>query len=224
MKWPASCDDLISSFILDLLCLISSFLQKQKTHRQFNCFQVIAIFINTSDITCGLYLAIICAANIFYKGRFAVKELIWRRHIMCFTASGIFIFFQTSSLVVMLFLTFSRLRAVQNPFKTHFRRTEFVLNFLALIYALLLVVSFGAIFLTKISFHDYILPNGLCNIFYDPIKSTLSNSFVLVLTSCQLGTNIVMLIMYLFLIHRINRQKMPCMILLKGKPKICITK
>ena len=148
MEWPASCDDLISNQMLrigmwvvftlilgtnitNLLCL---FYFKNIQNVRFNCFQAILVFINVSDLACGLYMSKISAADLVYKGSFAVKDLIWRTHILCYTAAAIFIFFQISSLSVMLFMTFSRLMVVQNPFTTKFRNTKFVFKSMIIMY------------------------------------------------------------------------------------------
>ena len=219
MEWPASCDDLISNqtlrtgiwlvFILILATNVTNFLclfyfrNKQKV--RFNCFQAISVLVNVSDLACGLYMTVISAADLVYKGSFSVKDLLWRTHILCYTAAAIFIFFQISSLSVMLFMTFSRLMVVQNPFKTRFRNTRFVFKYLVIIYILISMLSIGLMILFIKTQKNSALPNSLCNVFYDTTGSTLSNVLVILLAGAQIAVTISIFVLYLFLIINIRK-------------------
>ena len=219
MEWPASCDDLISNQMLrigmwvvftlilgtnitDLMCL---FYFKNIQKVRFNCFQAISVFVNVSDLTCGLYITVISAADLVYKGSFAVKDLLWRTHILCYTAAAIFIFFQISSLSVMLFMTFSRLMVVQNPFNTRFRNTKFVLKSLIIMYTSISMISVGLIMLFMRIQKNSALPNSLCNVFYDTTGETLSNILVILLAGAQITVTISIFVLYLFLIINVRR-------------------
>ena len=150
-------------------------------------------------------MTIISAADLVYKGSFAVKDLLWRTHILCYTAAAIFIFFQISSLSVMLFMTFSRLMVVQNPFNTRFRNTKFVFKSLIIMYMSISMLSVGLIMLFMRIQKNSALPNSLCNVFYDTTGETLSNILVILLAGAQITVTISIFVLYLFLIINVRR-------------------
>ena len=219
MEWPASCDDLISNqmlrkvmwvvFILILATntanLLRLFYFKNKRNVRFNCFQGISVFVNVSDLACGLYMSVISAADLVYKGSFAVKDLLWRTHVPCYTAGGIFIFFQISSLSVMLYMTFSRLMVVLNPFNTRFRNTKYVFKSLILMYMFISMLSIALIMLYMRIQKNSALPNSLCNVFYDTTGDTMSNILVLLLAGAQITVSMSIFVLYLFLIIHVRR-------------------
>ena len=136
---------------------------------------------------------------------FAVKDLLWRTHILCCTAAAIFIFFQISSLSVILFMTFSRLMVVQNPFNTKFRNTKFVFKSLIIMYISISMLSVILIMLFMSIQKNSALPNSLCNVFYDTTGETLSNILVILLAGAQSTVTITIFVLYLFLIINVRR-------------------
>lgn len=91
-EWPTSCEDLISNvylyislwimtlsvIVLNLSSLVKLSLFKTKIPKR-SCFHIIAIFLNISDLTCGIYMSFLVGASAYLKGSFAVDELHWRQ-------------------------------------------------------------------------------------------------------------------------------------------------
>ena len=107
ITWTASCKDLISNFVIYVsmwvimllvlilnIASIVNFINKARKERKkkISTFQIIVVWLNISDFTCGMYLAIIISSNIYFKGSYAINEFHWQRHIACNVASHIFSF------------------------------------------------------------------------------------------------------------------------------------
>ena len=133
IRWPASCEDLISKsaislsmWVIMLLVIILNVVSiancikvagKQRKKMK-STFQIFALFLNICDIACDIYLAIIISSTTYFKGSYAINELHWRSHFACHMASHLFTFFQLSSLSIVGFMTLARLLVVIYPFRS----------------------------------------------------------------------------------------------------------
>ena len=168
--------------------------QRMKT---ISTFQIIALFLNITDFACGMYLAVIISSNFYFKGSYAINELHWRSHIACYVASHLLTFFQLSSLSTVGFMTFARLMVVIYPFQSKFRVFSFIVK------SLFVSISLTSILLTYFIMYtseNKLLPNGLCNIFYDPMGHTVYRISAIVLSFLQVITCSGVISMYVIII------------------------
>ena len=213
VEWPASCEDLIANSYLSITMWIvtvsvvllnsSSFLYlvlSPETGMQLKgCFQAISKCLNTSDLTCGVYMTFILIATIYFKNTFAVNELEWRGHIACKVAASTFTFFQISSVAVIIFMTLARLSITIDPFKSKFRNASFCSKCLIATFLAGLVFSTILTLINIYFSNSMFLPTALCNIFYDPLVNSVNKYSAIFLAVSQLGASLAVVAMNIIL-------------------------
>ena len=215
VRWPASCRNLISNLSLNIsmwvIMLLVSILNVssvlhfivlvRSSSKQRTNFHVIAVCLNFSDLACGVYLALIVLSNIYYKGSYAVNELHWRSHVVCLIASYLFTFFQLSSISIVVFMTMIRLLVTIDPFRSRFRTFSFtVKSLLGMCICILAITVILTSFVSHFS-ESNLLPNGLCNIFFDPLGNSLYTIPAIILGILQLTTCFTIVSIYVFLYY-----------------------
>ncbi len=136
VKWPLSCSDILtksmSSFIwvfvaltvfLNVFCPTLAGLKKKLTP-----YEVIVLFVHSSDLVCGLYLTVLAVANEYYAGNYFSREILWRKSFFCHFASFVTSSFSSMSPFVLLILTISRWLVVQYPLEEKHKRKKRVLS------------------------------------------------------------------------------------------------
>ena len=217
IRWPASCKDLISNLIINLsmwiimllviilnLASILNFIKvrRQQRKKKISTFQIFGLSVNICDFLCGTYLSIIVSSDIYFKGTYALNELHWRSHIVCYMASLLLTFFQLSFLSIVALITLARLLVVINPFRSRFQGFSLINKSLLILFV---SIFFTSVFLTGFFIYlsdNILLPNGLCSIFYDPMGNTVYRVSAIALSILQLITCFGVILIYVIIYDR----------------------
>ena len=217
VRFPASCKDLISNLVINVsiwvimllvlilnIASIVNFINSARKQRKKNIgtFQIIVGWLNISDFTCGMYLAIIISSNIYFKGSYAINEFQWRSHIACNVASHIFTFFQISSLSAVGIMTFVRLKVVIDPFQSRFLVSSFSFKN---VFSVIISISFTSVLLTNLNMflsETKLLQSALCSIFYDPMGHMVHRISAIILSILQWTTCCGVILMYVAIYNK----------------------
>ena len=223
-QWPAICEDIMSDafisismwIILSLIIFLNFFSLKVikcsyvRDRNSNSSFEIVATYLLFSDIICGIYLTFIATANIYFKGSFAVRELYWRGHIACYIASFLYTFFQLTSIAVILFMALARLHITLYPLTSRFRYISFTSKGLAIIVTQLFILSVLVSVLHIYYSTSHLLPNSLCNVFYDPFRNDIVLLSALLLSSVQLLSSVSVIIIYFLILYHIEKAIKRC--------------
>ena len=186
------------------LTSIANFIKiaRKEKKTNINTFQIIALFLNITDFACGMYLAIILSSNIYYKGSYAINELHWQSYIACYVTSHLLTFFHLSSLSTIGFMTFARLMVVIYPFESRFQVFSFTVKSLLSVFSSISLTSILLTYSIMYTSENKLLPNGLCNMFYDPMGHTVYRVSAVALSFFQLITCCSVIWMFLIIYIR----------------------
>ena len=186
--WHSTCFDKLSIlsmkvvFILmsacviltNLVCLIWNILVIQKHYslnriqrvhdRSAGPYNIIICFINVGDLFYGIYLIITWASDTYYGASFMLDEDEWKRSTLCGFASMLVLFCSINQPLLFLFLAFSRLMVVQNPFDSKFKSTNYVLKCLISFTVIILSIDVA---ITAVVGHFKTIQTGMCMLFTD---------------------------------------------------------
>ena len=218
--WYKSCSNLLPNtilnvffFVLSVVIIIANILSTilrrvsfVKGFDQSGAFGMAVSFVNVTDILYGIYLLILCIADLIYSGNFVFEEFNWTSSVGCFSTAGIVITFSLLSPCSLFILSFSRLMVVMHPLNTRFKETKFVLKCIFGIFFSVLILSLGVtILLWVIYFH---IPLNLCSPFVDPTNQVILIKITTWFTViCQLSAIILILIIYIVLIKELRKSQ-----------------
>ena len=214
--WFVSCSDtlpgvvikaifmIISIFTicLNMLSILLALLNRDKIQH----FQIIVIALNFSDMLCGIYLAWIAVSDILFKGIYLINENLWKSHPLCLTGICIILWFTTSSQIMLLYSSVSRLRAVIDPIKSGGKSQKVIFYQVCIIHLFSICLSFFLTFVLQ--FSEKQLPTSLCSPFIDPSNSSVFTkviSWIVIITQSIVSLTIVM--MHTLLIKEVNKSK-----------------
>ena len=217
--WYISCSDILPRTSMNIMYISISILtiflnilsislhvlkiQNIKINQQF---QIIVIGMNFSDNLCGIYLTVIWTSDIILRGVYLINDNLWKSHPLCFTGLCIVLWFTMCSQMMMLYFSFSRLRAVKDPLKIKWKSDKKIIYQVSVIHAF----SFGiALVLTLVfQFIERQLPTSLCLPFIDPSgSSTVTKivSWVVIVSQSICAVSIT--VMQSLLVKKVNKSK-----------------
>ena len=217
--WYISCSDIlprtsmkimymsisILTFFLNILSISLHVLKIQniKINQQF---QIIVIGLNFSDNLCGIYLTIIWISDIILKGVYVINDNLWKSHPLCFTGLCIILWFTMCSQMMMLYFSFSRLRALKDPLKIRWKSDKNIIYQVSTIHALSFTIAL--ILALVFQFIEMQLPTSLCLPFVDPCSSSTVTkvvSWVVIVSQsiCAVSNTV----MHISLVNEVNKSK-----------------
>ena len=166
---------------------------------QNTSFEVIAKYLHLSDLSYAMYLILITAGNIYLKISTASRAFHWKGHVVCFFSCVLYIYFQMTSIGVIMFLTLARWLVTKYPLTSrlkHFSFSNKCLRYISTT-SLIFSISLSLFYIFYSGLH--MLPNLLCTIFYDPLQTTLIQYLALFLGFVQLSASIAIIILHFML-------------------------
>ncbi len=213
--WFISCSDLLPhlslkvcficiSILVILLNIFSSLLFVVQIMGEFHPNTIIPLFLSTNEILCAVYLCIIWATDIVYRGIFFLVEKEWQSSIVCHLAGHIFFFFNTADPTLLLLLSLCRLMVVLHPVDSLFKTTDFVLKLTFQTLVSLMLIS-------AVSSHfTWNNLSSLCMKFVDPTNSNWAIRVFTILTALfQLTISVAIAVMYVLLLKELRESKHP---------------
>lgn len=184
--WYVNCFDLLPNSALKtcfssvaLLILLLNLLSIRSLSAQGKMnlhFIGLAVSVSLVDFVNGLFLLIISAADLLFRGSFIIKEWDWRSSPTCFSAAGLVLGFNLLSPAFICLLSFGRLLVVINPVKTRLKETRFNLRVsLGLLFTGIIGTTFPVLHLKLAS---GALPTNFCLPFVEPMGSKPITKFV----------------------------------------------
>ncbi len=165
-------------------------------------FSTFVLFINGGDLTCGLYLLVIWAADTYYSKRFVLFDSVWRGHFLCALAFVCLLGFSLLMPFLLTFLSVARLMVIIFPFHSRFKSKQFVTR-------CLLLGTVMVVFVTCVSV-VYIRGKGaftssLCSPFIDPTDSSVHIKVVtLMVVTSQVSAVAIMSALYVMLVQSLR--------------------
>ena len=192
--WYESCEHLllqtsitVCAFCYSLFLIITNafviFLQKivhVKNRKEYGTFQYVALSINLTDLTWGIYLLVLTISDFIFKNNFFIQESVWKSSFICIFLFSINLNFNFLSPLLSSFMSFSRLMVVMHPLDSKFKNTKYVLKGCILMYGLAATLVTG--FVVTFNYMYSSVPFRLCSPLIDPTHS----SMVLTVTTCVL--------------------------------------
>ena len=214
--WYISCSDILPKISMKLFFVTVSSLiillnnisiLLHSLHRKTKkTYSMIVVSINVNDILCGAFLGCICITDIILKGKFSVKEKLWRSSPLCFTAFGIILWFTLLTQFVMIFLSLSRLMVVIHPMSTKFKKIKFILKSLVLAYIFTFLL--GLLLTLAFKYTHKNVPIHLCLPFVDPSDSFLMIKVITWFVALsQTASSVIILIMHALLVKILKDSK-----------------
>ena len=192
----------VFAFTLIVIILISLYRVKAfntKKIIQSTCFEIIAKYLHLSDLSCAIYISLIAAGNIYLKLSITAYALDWRGHVVCFISCILYIYFQMTSIAVILFMALAKWLVAKYPLTSRLKHISFITLCLRYISITLLIFSVSLTLFYTFNSDLHVLPNSLCTIFYDTRENTVSQYLALFLGFIQLTASIVVLVLHLLL-------------------------
>ena len=218
--WFRSCRNILSNMFLKITfyCvstiiitfnLISLFLQiviyKRKIEKSCS-FGLIVGSVNLSDISYAITLCILWSGDLYYKRQYVRNDLQWRSGIPCFIIFGMTINFHFITLMLLFFLSVSRLMVVVYPLDSSFKRTSYVIKYLFFIFGISIIISIVIPILVSIVYGN--LPINLCSPFIDPTNENLFiKAFSWIIAFAQLLTTISIIVIYCLLLKYLKESQ-----------------
>ena len=214
--WYISCSDILPEDKMKVLYIsvsnltiwlnIMSILIHYLTKKSNNAYVGTIISVNVNEILCGIYLAFIWVSDINLKGKFLIKEELWRSGLLCFSAFGLLLWFTILSQLILIFLSLSRLMIVIHPMDTMFKRTESVFKSVLLLCVFSLLVAVSTTLHFKITYG--VLPISLCLPFIDPTNSVLLIKIITWVTVItQTVSSVIIMVLHIILVQKVKQSK-----------------
>ncbi len=172
LPWFLDCGDLLrnSQRKFVLICVAAVIVTVNLVSCLSHLFSRSAIMSYTTTITticvnntlCGLYLIIVWIADTVYssKGSYVFFEKKWQSNGFCILALDILFICVVFAQLVLIFLSFTRLKVVVSPIGSNVKKTKYVLKWIT---ALALQVSIlGSTLTCALVLTDPMVPNQLC--------------------------------------------------------------
>ncbi len=181
VKWYNICLGLLHNAFLSVICIVLSILVvcvnvaslllqniSRWKQRSTNSYKIHISFINTVDMTLGMYLFLLSTMNFFHQNKFFLVEYQWKCSTLCSVMHYIILHFNLASPVLLVFLATSRLMIVQDPLASLTR--SLVLRNMSLVVAMASCVSLCVTFVTwKLNFCATV---SLCTPYFDHSQSS----------------------------------------------------
>ena len=190
VRWSFYC----ISFVIILANICSIALQITFRDKR-GSFETIVTAVNFTDISLGVYLALLWISDLMYKGCFVFKDLKWRSNVKCFVIMGTFLNFSILSPVTLCFVSLSRLMIVLCPIDIKFKIGKFVLLYISCMVTISLFCS--TLFLVTILAVIGNIPTITCSPFYDPSDSI----FILKPITCLVTTLQLTAVVFITFVH-----------------------
>ncbi len=192
----------VATTVVSLMCMIMHKMSKELQ----KAFCAVVVSINLNDLLSSTYLFVLWVADTQFRHNFVIHEKQWKSSFFCHFAFGVSLCFVPSAALLQFVLAFSRLRVVQSPIETAFKRSAFVVRILALSGALLLVTTLLVTACFAVLTHE--LPNNLCSAFIDPTNSYTSVRIIVGLTVfTEITVTIATNIFHVLLISELEKSK-----------------
>ena len=105
------------------------------------CFEVIAKYLHLSDLSYAMYLVFITVGNTYLKISPVAKAFYWTSHAVCYFSCVLYIYFQMTSVGIILFLALARWLVAKYPLTSRLKHISFSTKCLRYILATLLIFS-----------------------------------------------------------------------------------
>ncbi len=214
--WFESCSDLLATFAMKLSMIsvslviimgniLSFVLHIYALHEKpgTGTYLIICLAINCSDLCLGVYMTIIWSVDITHRGNFAIWQIVWKSHPLCYFALAVSLLFSLSSPMFLTFLSVSRIMVVISPFITRFKRKRFVVKCLASIGLLAVLTSIYPILHCSTSGKR--IATSLCTVYggYSKMLSILDLTAILQ-SVLQLSGSFAIFMVYALLIYHLK--------------------
>ncbi len=174
-----------SSIILILntvsLLLARKSYKKGKQNKKKSSFEILVAFINLNDTLLVVALCALWIADLAYSEHFLLAELKWRSSFFCYFTFDLLLHFNLLSPMNLCLLAFARLRIVDNPMGTNFKRVSYVFkcNLGLFVIVLLIVIVLTLIFWSTNTFLLQVcISTSLCSPFFDPTNDIITMKFI----------------------------------------------
>nr|XP_006817056.1 PREDICTED: uncharacterized protein LOC102804127 [Saccoglossus kowalevskii] len=168
----SSCDDLMANEILRISIWVLGFMAfvgnlfvimwrlKSRDIKQVHAFLIWNL--SLSDFCMGVYMLIIAAVDMYYRGDYIIYDEIWRHSRLCKLAGFLATLSSEVSVFTLTFITFDRFMSIVFPFR--FRRISFQKAAVVMATAWLVVVILSCLPLTGIEYFgdEYYARSGVC--------------------------------------------------------------
>ena len=192
--WYESCEHLllqrsitVCAFCYSLFLIITNvlviFLQKilhVRNRKEYGTFQYVALSVNLTDLTWGIYLIVLTLSDFIFKNNFVIQESLWKSSFICIFLFSINLNFNFLSPLLSSFMSFSRLMVVMYPLDSKFKNTQYILKGCILMYGLAATLVTG--FVVTFNYMYSTVPFRVCSPFIDPTHSNM----MLTVTTCVL--------------------------------------
>ena len=170
----SSCDNLLASnflrvclWLLAVASLLGNgsviifrmFFESRTTSLGFHTF---VMSLSISDLLMGVYLMIIGAADLAYKGEFKWKRWVWKRHPMCTTAGVLGLVSNEVSAFTICLIMLDRLMAIKFPLR---RELQFTWKSALVVMTLVWLVGLLIAFIPLLPFYhhwEFFRQNSIC--------------------------------------------------------------
>ena len=202
-----NCQGLITnSIITTMMFVIASLIitfnlisLSRLTPRKNTCFNAIAKYLNLSDLSYGMYVIFIATCTIYFKTSFALNEMHWKSHMICYILCVLYTYFQLTSVVLTLFMALARWLVTRYPLTSRFKHISFATLCLRYISTIVFTFSLSSTLVHIYRSDLYMLPNALCIIFYDPMENHFNQYLAVSLSFMQLIACIIIVILHILL-------------------------
>ena len=144
-------------------------------------------------------------SDTYYGDSFMFNEHVWKRSTLCRFASMLVLFCSINQPLLFLFLAFSRLMVVKNPFDSKFKSTNYVLKCLIIITTIILSID---VTITAVVGHFKTIPTGMCILFTDPSNAALVfKSLTILITIIQFTSISLIILAYYNMVRHIKESQ-----------------
>ncbi len=221
IPWHVSCANVFPkapmrvAFVFISLALLLPCLESMWLHtneNKINAFGVLVISDSLHGFAFSLYFGIIWGTDLYFYGNFLPAEQIWKSGVLCFAAFQIFLCCCLLDQLIVVLMSFSRLRVVIHPMDTKFKQVHFTMKICAFVYIFAVIASA----MTTILFasQERSVPISLCLPFVEPSNSKTFVKVILCVTVVsQTLVSTAVLVLHVSLVHHLlishNSVKVP---------------
>ncbi len=200
---------LIVSVIFSSVCLLMnlcSIVAHSKSEKLAKSFIPTVIGLNANDCLFVVLLTSVWISYLHFKESYPLNQRAWMSGLMCCFICTLYLAFSMLALLLLPFLSFSRLMVVMYPLKTKLKKTAFVTKVVIVCVLISIIVSVGITFLIKVL--NKVISNSICSPFVDPMyRSILTTVLVSLLISWQTLTKVLMIYLNALLVKKFKESQ-----------------
>ncbi len=161
--------------VFNVCAAVFQFIEREGT----TAFAIMVISTSVNKTVFSFFLFVVAIGDLQFGNSFPLKEVEWRKSVMCFLSSETILLHNIASPFLLCLMYLARYSIVKMPFDSQFKSTKFVAKCIGSVWMMSVVASILAL-LCEIFTLDGV-PNVICHPFIDYYTSTVTVKTIAIL-------------------------------------------